>query len=438
MSIIDSQEFEARRQRLLKSLDLESLLIVAAGPVCLRNNDIEYAYRQDSDFYYLTGFAEPEAVAVFAPGGVMGDYVLFVREKDLQAEKWAGARAGLQGACEVYGADTAFALQDLAKKLPALLNGRRTVYYPYGRYAFLDREVKEAIQTVRYKTRAPKKVPETIMPIDSLLHEMRLLKSPAEIATMRRAAEISAAAHQRAMRVCKPGLYEYALEAEFIYEFTKHGCKAPAYNTIVGGGANACVLHYVENNQLLENDQLVLIDAGAEYDYYAADITRTFPINGCFNAEQRVLYEIVLNAQTAAIAEIKPGLRFDKLQTKVIEVLTEGLIECGLLKGQRDSLIAHKAYQDFYFHNCSHWLGMDVHDVGGNYKNGQVRCLEPNMVLTIEPGLYIAPDNMHVAPQWRGIGIRIEDDIVVTAEGYEILSAAAPKTIAQIETLMAE
>ncbi|HHH48527.1 MAG TPA: Xaa-Pro aminopeptidase [Gammaproteobacteria bacterium] len=434
-------EFARRRKRLMQMMGKASVAVLPAARVAMRNRDADYPYRQDSDFHYLTGFDEPEAVAVLIPGRPHGEYILFCRERDPLMETWHGRRAGLEGAREHYGADDAFPIGDIDDILPGLLESCERVYYAMGVDDAFDAQVTGWIRRLKEQARAGVHTPSEFVALDHLLHDMRLYKSRSEITAMRRAARISAQAHVRAMQVCRPGMMEYEIEAEFLYHFKRHGC-VPAYGSIVGGGENACILHYTENDAELRDGELLLIDAGAEHDYYAADITRTFPINGRFSAEQAALYQVVLDAQKAAIARVKPGAHWNEPHEAAVKVLTRGLLKLGLLKGQLRALIKQEAYRGFYMHRTGHWLGMDVHDVG-DYKVGNAwRELEPGMVLTIEPGLYIAPGarvgKRKVAKKWQGIGIRIEDDVLVTRDGCEVLTRDVPKEIADIEALMAE
>lgn len=435
---ISKQEFARRRKNLMAQMEPNSIAIVPSASMKVRNRDADYPFRQDSDFYYLTGFAEPESVLVLLPGRRHGQYVLFCRERDPEMELWNGYRAGPEGACEEYGADDAFPIGDIDDILPGLLEGRERVYYAMGRHAEFDRKVMQWVNVIRSKVRAGAHPPGEFLDLDHLLHDMRLYKSAAEIRVMRKAGKISAGAHVRAMQMSKPGVMEYQLEAGIQHEFAMHGARFPAYSSIVGSGKNACILHYIENNESLKDGDLVLIDAGCEYEHYAADITRTFPVNGKFSKEQKALYEIVLAAQLAAIAVTKPGNHWNQPHDETVRVITEGLVELGLLKGKVKSLIEKEAYKAFYMHRAGHWLGMDVHDVG-DYKIGdEWRVLEPGMVMTVEPGIYVSPNNTKVAKKWRGIGIRIEDDVVVTKDGCEILTADVPKSVEAIEALMAE
>lgn len=433
---ISKQEFARRRKQLMAMMEPNSIAILPAAPEKIRSRDTEYSFRQDSDFYYLSGFVEPESVLVLIPGREHGEYVLFCRERDREKEIWNGYRAGPEGACDTFGADDAFPIDDIDDILPGLIESRERVYYAMGKDADFDHQVMVWVNAIRAKARTGAIPPGEFLDLDHILHDMRLYKSAAEARVMKRAGEISANAHVRAMKICKPGLFEYQLEAEIQHEFAINGARFPAYNTIVGGGHNACILHYVENNQVLNDGDLVLIDAGCELDYYAADITRTFPVSGTFNPEQRALYELTLKAQEAAIEAIKPGRHWNEPHEASVEVITAGLVELGLLRGDVTQLIESEAYKEFYMHRIGHWLGIDVHDVGDYRVGGQWRVLEPGMCMTVEPGIYVAPDNAGVDAKWRGIGIRIEDDVLITKDGCDVLTCAVPKTVADIEALM--
>lgn len=415
-----------------------SIAIVPAAKEKTRSRDTDYPYRQDSDVHYLSGFDEPEVVLALIPGREHGEFVVFCRDRDKSKEIWDGYRAGPTGAVEQYGADDAFPIDDIDEILPGLIEGRERVYYAMGRDSEFDQRVMGWVNSIRAKVRSGATPPGEFLDLNHLLHDLRLFKSAAEVQVLAKSAQIAAAAHCRAMQFCRPGIYEYQLEAEILHEFASNGARYPAYSTIVGGGANGCILHYIENSAPLREGDLVLIDAGCEFEYYASDITRTFPVSGVFSAEQKALYNLVLAAQAAAIAEVYPGNHWNAPHEASVRHLTQGLIELGLLAGELDALIAEGAYKDFYMHRAGHWLGMDVHDVGDYKIGGQWRVLEPGMALTIEPGLYVSPDNQNVDGKWRGIGIRIEDDVVVTKRGCDVLSAGVPKTVAEIEALMAQ
>lgn len=434
---INKQEFARRRKALMDLMEPNSIAILPSAGLQQRSRDTDFPFRQDSDFYYLSGFNEPEAVMALIPGREHGEMIMFCRERDKLKEIWDGYIAGPEGACRDYGANDAFPIEDVDDILPGLIEGRERVYYALGKRPAFDRQVMEWVNTIRAKVRAGATPPGEFLDLDHYLHDLRLFKSAAELRLMRRAGEISAAAHSRAMRVCKPGMFEYQIEAELRHEFAVNGARDAAYNPIVGGGVNGCILHYIDNNQKLRDGDLLLIDAGCEYEMYASDITRTFPINGKFSAEQKALYEVVLRAQKESMAVIKPGNHWNDPHEVSVRVITEGLVELGLLKGEVDDLIATEEYKRFYMHRIGHWLGMDTHDVGDYKVGGQWRVLEPGMVMTVEPGIYVAPDDDTVAAKWRGIGIRIEDDVVVTKTGCEELTLGVPKEIADIEALMA-
>ena len=435
---ISKQEFARRRKSLMAQMEPDSIAIVPAARETTRNRDVDYPFRQDSDFYYLTGFAEPEAVLVLLPGRKHGQYILFCRDRDPTMELWNGYRAGPEGAVADFGADDAFPISDIDDILPGLIEGRERMYYAMGKHQTFDRQVMQWVNVIRSRVRNGAHPPGEFLDLDHLLHDLRLYKSAAEIRVMKKAGKISAGAHVRAMQLCKPGVAEYQLEAEIQHEFGLNGARFPAYASIVGSGKNGCILHYTENRDVIKDGDLVLIDAGCELEHYAADITRTFPANGTFSKAQKELYEVVLKAQLAAIKTIKPGGHWNESHDATVKVITKGLLDLGLLKGTLNKLIAKEAYKDFYMHRAGHWLGMDVHDVG-DYKVGdEWRVLEEGMVMTVEPGIYVAPDNTKVAKKWRGIGIRIEDDVVVTKEGCEVLTADVPKTVKDIEALMAK
>jgi Xaa-Pro aminopeptidase len=413
----------------------DSIAILPAAPVRHRNNDVEYAYRQDSDFHYVTGFGEPEAVAVLIPGREQAEYIMFVRDRDPARETWDGRRAGPVGATRDYGADDAFPIGDIDEILPGLLENRAKVFYTMGVYADFDQRVVGWVNGLRTQARNGRHPPLEFVALDHVLHDMRLFKSRRELELMRESARIAAAAHVRAMRFCRPGRQEYEVMAELVHEFRRNNADT-SYHPIVGGGANSCVLHYRDNNQPLADGDLLLVDAGCEYECYASDITRTFPVNGRFTSEQRAVYEIVLEANRAAIAKVKPGNHWNDPHTAAVHAVTQGLVKLGLLKGRVQKLEREGAYRRFFMHRTGHWLGIDVHDVG-DYKVGdEWRVLEPGMVMTIEPGVYIPAGSRGVPKRMHNIGIRIEDDVAVTRNGAEVLTAAAPKEIDAIEALM--
>ncbi|OGT45007.1 MAG: Xaa-Pro aminopeptidase [Gammaproteobacteria bacterium RIFCSPHIGHO2_12_FULL_41_20] len=437
MLMIKMTEYAQRRKQLMKHLGTQGLVIIPAAPMANRSNDTFYPYRQHSDFYYLTGFAEPEAVLVLAPKRAAGEFVLFCRPRERAKEQWEGLRTGQDGARKKFGANQALPIADLAKHLPDLLEGREHIHCTLGVNKDFDEILLQAVKQIRGKIRSGLQSPVSFVDITPSIHEMRLCKSPAEIALIRKAIDISTHAHLRAMQLCKPGIYEYQLEAELLHEFYRQGARYPSYTSIVGSGANSCILHYVDNDQKINHRDLVLIDAGAEYQMYAADLTRTFPANGKFSAEQRAIYEIVLASQLAAIKTIKPGIAWPVMQQAIVKVITEGLLDVGLLKGNLKKLLETQAYLPFYMHKSGHWLGLDVHDMGRYKVQGKWRTLRPGMVFTVEPGIYISADIPHVPKRWHNIGIRIEDDVVVTKTGCEVLSKNLPKTVADIEAVMA-
>ncbi|MGI0116093.1 Xaa-Pro aminopeptidase [Zooshikella sp. RANM57] len=436
MKKITAVEYKHRRSALMAEMEANSIAILPSAPLQPRNRDVEHPYRQDSDFYYLTGFTESESVLVLIPGRTHGEAVLFCQEKDPEKELWEGRRAGQEGAVANYGMDDAFPINDIDEILPGLIEGRSRVYYAIGANEVFDRRLMGWIKSIKSKTKQGAQPPGEFIALENILHEQRLFKSDVEIAVMTEAGEISAKAHLRAMRACRPGLYEYQLEAEILHEFMHAGARFAAYPSIVGGGENACILHYTNNDCQLKDGELILIDAGCELDHYAADITRTFPVNGRFSEEQRAIYDLVLTAQLEAIEAIKPGTVFNHIHDITVRVITEGLVKLGILTGDVNKLIEDEAYKPFYMHKSSHWIGMDVHDVGDYRIAGQWRDLEPGMVLTIEPGIYIAPDNMEVDSKWQGIGVRIEDDVVVTETGHTVITSAVPKQVHEIEALI--
>lgn len=434
---ISRSEFARRRRNLMHLMEPNSIAIVPAAREQVRSRDTHFPFRQDSDFYYLSGFAEPDAVLVLIPGRRHGQYVMFCRERDPQVELWHGYRAGPEGVCERFGADDAFPIGDIDDILPGLIEGRDRVYYSMGRSAEFDRQIMGWVNTIRAKESSGAVPPGEFTDLDHLLHEQRLFKSAAELRLLRRAGEISAAAHLAAMQACRPGLYEYELEAELQYAFARGGAPCAAYPSIVGGGANGCVLHYTQNSARLREGDLVLVDAGCELDGYASDVTRTFPVSGRFSAPQRALYEVVLRAQRAALEAITPGNHWNDPHAASVRVITEGLVELGLLRGRVGNLVRRGTYREFYMHRAGHWLGLDVHDVGDYRVGGDWRVLEPGMVMTVEPGIYVAPGNTRVAKKWRGIGIRIEDDVAVTETGCAVLSEGAPRSVEEVEAAMA-
>ncbi len=429
-------EFKKRRKKLMQTIGYGNIAIIASADMRIRNRDVHYPFRQDSDFYYLTGFNEADALAVFIPGRAQGEYILFCREFDPKKALWEGAHAGLDGAVKKYEADDAFPIDDLDDILPGMLENKGKVYYPMGRNSDLDHNLLIWLNDIRGQSRSGITAPNELVSLEHILHEMRLIKTDAEVQLLRKAAEVSAQGHLKIMQQVRAGHFEYQVEADLVHTFMQNGLRAVAYPSIVAGGKNACVLHYTENKDRLKSGDLLLVDAGAECDHYAADITRTFPVSGRFSEAQRELYQLVLDAQLAALDRIKPGLAWNLAHDAAVEVITKGLVKLGLLKGRVPTLIKNEKYKEFFMHRIGHWLGMDVHDVGAYKIENEWRLLQAGMVLTVEPGLYIPEDCKQVDAKWRGIGIRIEDDVLVTADGYEVLTHGVPKTIADIERVM--
>lgn len=431
------QEFHKRRQALLAQMAPASAAVIFAAPEATRSADSEYPYRQNSDFWYLTGFNEPEAVLILVKSDETHNHsVLFNRVRDLTAEIWFGRRLGQDAAPAKLGVDRALAFDEINDQLHLLLNGLDVVYHAQGQYAYADEILFGALDKLRKGFRLNLESPATLTDYRPWLHDMRLFKSAEEVAVMRRAGEISALAHTRAMEKCRPGMFEYQLEGEILHEFNRHGARYPSYNTIVGSGENGCILHYTENECEMRNGDLVLIDAGCEYRGYAGDITRTFPVNGKFSKPQREIYDIVLASINKALEMFKPGISIREVNDQVVRIMIAGLVELGVMKGDVEQLFAEQAHRQFFMHGLSHWLGLDVHDVGHYGSASRDRVLEPGMVLTVEPGLYIAPD-ADVPQEYRGIGIRIEDDILITQDGNENLTASVVKDADEIEALMA-
>ena len=424
-------EYRQRREQLMAKIG-SGTAIFRSAPAAVMHNDVEYAYRQDSDFFYLTGFNEAEAVAVLAPHHEEHKFVLFVQPKDLEKETWHGYRAGVEGAKEFYGADEAFPIAELAEKLPKYLEKADRIYYHFGRDRTFDQTLLNHWQ--RLMATYPKRGtgPTAVEDSNIILHPMRLVKSETELALMRKAANISVAAHNRAQEFAKPGRYEYEIQAEIEHTFGLNGC-TPAYPSIVASGYNSCVLHYMENNRQMQENDLLLIDAGCACDYYNADITRTFPVSGKFTTEQQIIYDLVLQAQLQAISQVYPGNPYSKIHETAVRVLVEGLMDLKLLVGDIEEIIKEEKYKPFYMHRTGHWLGLDVHDVGVYQYGENPQVLQPGQVLTVEPGIYISPyikpveGQPEVPEKWRGIGVRIEDDVLVTLEGQEVLTAGVPK-----------
>ncbi|MDO6683851.1 MULTISPECIES: Xaa-Pro aminopeptidase [unclassified Agarivorans] len=428
--------FLSRRQQLFTAMSDNSVAIFCAAEEQTRSRDTEFPFRQDSDFYYFSGFNEPKALLLLIKQAGETRTVLFNRSKDKLAEIWQGRRVGQEQAVESLGIDKALAVEDLAELLHLELDSLDKVYLAQGRYPAYDQLIFSAIESLRNGLRQGFKAPSQIEDWRPIVDEMRLIKSADEVALMRKAGEISAAGHVRAMRGSKVGMFEYQLEAEIHHEFLMAGARSPAYGTIVGAGDNACILHYTENQSAMQNGDLVLIDAGAEYQMYAGDITRTFPVNGKFSPEQAKLYNVVLAAQVAAIEMLKPGVSIFEANQVVLNIMVSGLVELGIMQGDVATLIEEEAYKEYYMHGLGHWIGLDVHDVGDYYDVKRTRPLAEGMAITIEPGLYI-PADADVPAAYKGVGIRIEDDVVITANGCEVLTADVPKTIAEIEALMA-
>jgi Xaa-Pro aminopeptidase len=429
-----NKEFARRRKNLMQMVGEGGIAILPAAPIRTRSRDVEYRFRQDSDFYYLTGFAEPDAVTVIAPGRDSGEFLLFCRDRDVEKERWDGQRMGTEGAIERYYADDAFPIEDIDDILPGIMESCERVYYTMGLYKDFDARIADWVNSLRSGGNRGLHTPQEFVALDHLLHDMRLYKSRSEISAMRKSAKVAVAAHRRAMQMTRPGLFEYEVEAEFIHEFRRHDARY-SYNPIVAAGGNACTLHYVDNAAALDDGDLLLVDAGCELDYYASDITRTFPVNGRFSPEQRAVYEIVLNAQLAAIEKTRKDNHWNEPHDTAVRVITKGLKKIGLLEGSLPKLIREGAYREFYMHRTGHWIGMDVHDVG-DYKVGdEWRLLESGMVTTVEPGIYI-PNSRKVPKQWRNIGIRIEDDVVVTSSGPDVLTSGLVKEPDDIEALM--
>jgi Xaa-Pro aminopeptidase len=426
-------------EEFMRRMEPGSVAILPAAREARRSNDTDYRYRQDSDFHYLTGFGEPEAIAVVAPSHPEHRYTLFVRPRDPEREVWDGRRAGVEGAKELYGADAAFTVAEFDEKLSDFLNGARSLYYRLGdQHPDLDASIIRQLSRMRAQGRRGVHPPSAIIDPGSLLHEMRLFKSDEEVALMQRAADIASEAHREAMRQARPGMKEYEVEALIEYIFRRGGASAPAYSSIVGGGANATVLHYISNDAELKEGDLLLIDAGAEYQSYASDITRTFPVAGRFTQAQRDIYELVLRAQEECIEMVRPGVTMEEMHQRSVEILTEGMVRLGLLEGDPAKLIEEETYKKYYMHRLGHYLGLDVHDVGRYHTDGQQsRPVEAGMVMTVEPGLYIAADAEGAPDKYRGIGVRIEDDVLVTADGHRVLTDKAPKQVEEIERLTA-
>jgi Xaa-Pro aminopeptidase len=425
--------FSERRDLLADKVLEDSAIIVSAASVKSRISDTEYSYRQDSNFYYLSGYEEPESLILIRPNQDKERFIIFCRDRDPLREQWDGFRTGQEGVIQDYGADAAYSINSIDEIMPKLLDGAKNIYFSMSAPCGVDAKISSWVEDIRKNTRSGAEPPQNLLSLDSILHEMRLIKEGDEMDLMKQAANITTEAHIRAMQSVRPGMYEYQLEAEYLYAFNKNGARSPAYNSIVGGGNNSCILHYVENNAELQDGDLVLVDAGCEYQYYASDVTRTFPVNGKFSPEQREIYSIVLEAHKQSMEQAKPGNKWNLMHEKSVEVIVEGLLSIGLLQGSRDEIIDKGEYSKFYMHRIGHWLGMDVHDVGSYKQDGDWRPLEEGMVMTVEPGIYILDSMEGVDDKWKGIGVRIEDDIAITDSGFEILTPDVPRTIEEVE-----
>ena len=425
--------FSERRDLLADKVLEDSAIIVSAASVKSRISDTEYSYRQDSNFYYLSGYEEPESLILIRPNQDKERFIIFCRDRDPLREQWDGFRTGQEGVIQDYGADAAYSINSIDEIMPKLLEGAKNIYFSMSAPCGVDAKISSWVEDIRKNTRSGAEPPQNLLSLDSILHEMRLIKESDEMDLMKQAANITTEAHIRAMQSVRPGMYEYQLEAEYLYAFNKNGARSPAYNSIVGGGNNSCILHYVENNAELQDGDLVLVDAGCEYQYYASDVTRTFPVNGKFSPEQREIYSIVLEAHKQSMEQAKPGNKWNLMHEKSVEVIVEGLLSIGLLQGSRDEIIDKGEYSKFYMHRIGHWLGMDVHDVGSYKQDGDWRPLEEGMVMTVEPGIYILDSMEGVDDKWKGSGVRIEDDIAITDSGFEILTPDVPRTIEEVE-----
>ncbi len=431
--MFDPAVYAARRDAFMRAIGPTGVAVVRSLPERLRNGDAYHPFRQLSDLIYLTGFVEPDTTLVLRPGAETERVVMFVRPRDPEMETWDGRRAGIDGAKTIYGADAAYPAAELPQKLGELIANHEELHYAVGLDDEMDLLVTHAIARLRKTEKRGKRPPRAIVDLRTSLHELRLHKRPEEVAALRKAADISSEAHVLAMRAGKPGVFEHELEALINYTFRRHGGAGPGYATIVGAGENATILHYIENRCVIAEGDLVLVDAGGEYNHYTADITRTWPASGTFSPVQRRVYQIVLDTQVEAVEMVKPGITIDDIHNHCVRRLTEGMIALGLLGGSVDDRVSDQSYRKFYMHGTSHWLGLDVHDVGAYTQDGKARPLEPGMVITVEPGLYIAADAPDVPPELRGIGVRIEDDVLVTEAGHEVLTAACPKKIEDIE-----
>ena len=434
---MNNLEFKSRRNKLAKAIGKNGVAIVATADLSTRTNDTHYPFRSNSDFYYFTGFLEPNALMLLAPGRPEGEFILCVRPKNPLMETWEGHMEGLSGVINNYNADQSFDIANIDNVLKDLLHGRERVFYSIGKHKNYDDKVTEAFKTLRESQRQGGVVPNEIVSVDTIIHDMRQIKSRKEIQLMKQAARIGVEAHLRVMNECKPSVYEYQIEASINHQFGQYGT-VPSYNSIVASGDNACTLHYVENQSIMKEGDLLLTDAGCEYQMYASDITRTIPASGQFTKEQKAIYSIVLEAQKSVISSVKPGQTFEKMQKNCIEIITRGLKKLGILKGSVSKLIKEESYKDFYMHGIGHWLGIDVHDVGSYVdEKGKSKPFAPGMVITVEPGIYISKKTKAIDKKWKGIGIRIEEDVLITPSGCEVLSGELPKEIDAIEAMMA-
>lgn len=432
--MIPTSEYIKRRKQLMKIAGQHSIIILSSRPELIRNGDVHHYYRQDSDFYYLSGFNEPEAVLVLVPGDKGHEQILFCREADPKKMKWDGPMSGTQGAVDNFGFDAAYDINEVDRRLPLLIEGCEKVCFKIGENDVFDQKVNQWVKAIETRKGQKSKAPEDFSSISHVIHDMRLYKSNAEIKCMQKSADLAAEAHIRMMQTCRPGMYEYELQAEYHYVLTKNHSHS-SYPPIIGSGENGNILHYINNNHMMGDGQMVLIDAGAEYDFYASDITRTFPVNGQFTARQKDLYEVVLQAQLDAIDVVKIGKHWNEFHDVTVNTISQGLLDLGILKGSLEQVLEEKTYANFYMHMTGHWLGLDVHDCGDYRVDDLWVELEENMVLTVEPGIYIS-EHSKAPKKWRGIGIRIEDDVRVTKKGPVILSKKAPKTVAEIEEVM--
>ena len=431
---MDRKECSRRRRQLMRMIGKDSIAILPAAPVRRRNGDIEFAYRQDSHFYYITGFTEPDAVAVLVPGRPQGEYLLFVREHDALRESWDGPRVGPDGVVDGFDADDGFPVEDIDEILPGLMENRRRIFYSMGAHDEFDPRVLGWVNELRVHAAQGSSAPQEFVALSHILDDLRLYKSRSEQGSLRRSVGVAVGAHARAMRFARPGRMEYEVMAEVVHEFRSHNADL-AYYPIVGGGPNACIMHYRNNDQPLKEGDLLLLDAGCELDYYASDITRTFPVSGRFSPPQRAIYEVVLEAQAAAIDKVRAGNQWNDPHEAAVRVVTAGLLRLGLLDGPLSRLIREEAYREYFNHRTGHWLGLDVHDVGDYKVGGEWRVLEPGMALTVEPGIYVRPSSQAPKEFWH-IGVRIEDDVLVTRGAAEVLSAALPRDPDAVERLV--